>query len=194
MRRETLCYIGLGTFLGCWILQFALPCVFQNCPMQGLLQLTGGTASNFILLNLIFALLAFFIVSLSDSLQSYIRSLRFFRPRIGDILISRGHITEQQLNWALSLQKMRIGELLVHLGCITETELNDALERQKSMRKRIGEILVELGHCSAYDVEWAAERVHQKLGKILLDWGLIHRDELHAALGKQWYGRNFSTY
>ena len=130
MRRETLCYIGLGTFLGCWLLQFTLPYVVHSSPMNQLAQLTDGAAVNFILLNLIFAVLAFAIVSFSITLHSFFCSLRLFRPRIGDILIRGGHITQEQLRWALSLQKMRIGELLVHLGCITETELNDALSRQ----------------------------------------------------------------
>ncbi len=194
MRRDTIGYIGLGTFLGCWLMQLTLPCMVQDSPMHGLLRLTDGTASNFILLNLIFAFLAFSMVSVTESIFSYVRSLRMFRPKLGELLIKNGHITEQQLNWALSLQKMRIGELLIHLGCITEKELNEALEQQKKMRKRLGEILVELGHCSAYDVQWAAERVHQKLGKILVDSGLIQKDELHAALGKQWYGRTFSNF
>jgi hypothetical protein len=189
MQRITLGYIGLGTFLGCWLLQFTLPYLVQDSPMHQMAQITDGAVSSFILLNLIFAVLAFAIVSFSITLHSFVCSLKFFRPRIGDILIQGGHITRQQLELALSLQKMNTGELLVHIGCLTQSELDEALERQRHIPKRLEEILVELRHCSAHDVQWAEERVGLKLGEILVEWGFIRRDELHAALGKLWFGR-----
>ena len=194
MRQNTRTHIGVGTFLGCWVLQISLPCMVQDCPVNGLLQLTDGVVSNFILLNLIFAFLSIFIVSVLEGAHAHIRSLKRFRPKIGELLLQRGHITEKQLSRALSLQKMRIGEVLVHMGCISQSELNEALKRQKQNPKRLGDILVELGSCTAHDVQRAAERVHQKLGKILVGWGLIQKDELHTALGKQWYGRTFTHY
>jgi type IV pilus assembly protein PilB len=54
--------------------------------------------------------------------------------RIGEVLISYGYITEEQLNFALGLQKQdrkkRLAELLVELGYITEAQKLEALAKR----------------------------------------------------------------
>ena len=53
--------------------------------------------------------------------------------RLGDMLISRGVISEDQLNKALELQKTqgkRLGQTLVDNGFITEEQLIDTLREQ----------------------------------------------------------------
>jgi type IV pilus assembly protein PilB len=50
--------------------------------------------------------------------------------------------------------KPRIGELLVKNGIITEAQLKKALVLQKEQEKRLGEILIELGHLSSKDLVW----------------------------------------
>lgn len=52
-------------------------------------------------------------------------------PRIGDILLKTGDITEEELNGALRLQERRIGEILVDEGLVTENKVKAALEIQK---------------------------------------------------------------
>ncbi len=55
------------------------------------------------------------------------------RLRLGDMLISMGLLSEEQLNEALGLQKerhMRLGELLIADGYITEAQLINALKDQ----------------------------------------------------------------
>lgn len=50
--------------------------------------------------------------------------------RLGDILVSKGIITEEQLELALKQQKeqkLLLGEMLVAMGCITQDKLNDVL-------------------------------------------------------------------
>ncbi|MFQ9872157.1 MAG: hypothetical protein ACLRVT_03800 [Oscillospiraceae bacterium] len=53
--------------------------------------------------------------------------------RLGDLLISNGLITEQQLNEALTIQKQvqkRLGTVLIEYGFISEPQLIEALELQ----------------------------------------------------------------
>lgn len=50
--------------------------------------------------------------------------------------------------------KPRIGELLVKNGIITEAQLKEALVLQKEQKKKLGEILIELGHLSSKDLVW----------------------------------------
>jgi type IV pilus assembly protein PilB len=56
--------------------------------------------------------------------------------RLGDILISEGIITEDQLKEAISLQERegkKIGEILVNLGYVTEEQIVIALSKQLSI-------------------------------------------------------------
>ncbi|MGE0709959.1 MAG: DUF4388 domain-containing protein [Planctomycetota bacterium] len=50
-------------------------------------------------------------------------------------------------------RRMRLGDLLVSSGKITSEDLDLALKLQKQSRKRLGEILVEEGFCEEGDVE-----------------------------------------
>ena len=53
--------------------------------------------------------------------------------RLGDLLVSVGLINEEQLNYALQLQKEtkeRLGTVLIDRGIITEKQLIEALQMQ----------------------------------------------------------------
>lgn len=50
--------------------------------------------------------------------------------------------------------KPRIGELLVKNGIITEAQLKEALVLQKEQETKLGEILIKLGHLSSKDLVW----------------------------------------
>lgn len=55
------------------------------------------------------------------------------RVRIGDLLLSQGMITQQQLDTALSEQKIRktkLGETLIALGYVSQKDFSDVLSRQ----------------------------------------------------------------
>lgn len=77
----------------------------------------------------------------------YVETLRFYRKggahplkqnvRIGDVLISRGFLTDEQLGSALQVQKAdnskRLGEVLIAMGYITEDQLLIALADRLSL-------------------------------------------------------------
>ncbi len=50
--------------------------------------------------------------------------------------------------------KPRIGELLVKNGIITEAQLKEALALQEKQEAKLGEILIKLGHLSSKDLVW----------------------------------------
>ena len=55
------------------------------------------------------------------------------RPRLGDVLIRSGALTEEQLDHALAQQARNhrpLGELLIKLGYITDDKMRQALARQ----------------------------------------------------------------
>jgi type IV pilus assembly protein PilB len=57
--------------------------------------------------------------------------------RLGEFLVSKAHITTQQLNDALKLQKEqggRLGEVLVKIGAVTEETILEALSQQFGIR------------------------------------------------------------
>ena len=58
---------------------------------------------------------------------------RIIKKRIGELLIERGAITQQQLQQALALQKKKggqIGQVLVQLGFVSEEQVAQALTVQ----------------------------------------------------------------
>ena len=66
--------------------------------------------------------------------------------RLGDILISDGLLTQEQLEEALAQQKQtheRLGAVLIEYGYITEKELIDALRNQLG----IDFLLQHIGQC-----------------------------------------------
>ena len=190
MRRTTHFYIGIGAFLGCWLLLFVLPCIVRNCPLSELLRLTDGISANFLVLNMIFAGVAILVVLAADTAAVYLRRFRPFRPKLGEVLVYRGYVTAEQLEAALRIQKMRTGDLLCQMGCLTDRRLQEALRlQQKGDSRRIGEILMHLGYASAQDVQRGLAALDRKLGRILIDMGLIQKSQLRTVLGRLWYAR-----
>lgn len=87
---------------------------------------------------------------LEDALQEQVRT----GAKIGNILVSRGLLTEAELHVALRFQSnlgeplscpLRLGEVLIAAGVITRAQLESAIELQKQTGKKLGEVLVEHG-------------------------------------------------
>jgi type IV pilus assembly protein PilB len=67
---------------------------------------------------------------------------------LGQLLIDRGLITRRQLHLLLDWAKMRprLGEMLIKAGSISDAQLRRALEEQPSFGLPLGETLVKLGY------------------------------------------------
>lgn len=75
--------------------------------------------------------------------------------RLGEVLIKSDRITAEQLHNALNHQKKeskKIGETLKGMGHITAEDLDWALHR---MKRRLGEILIEIGVLSDQELQQA---------------------------------------
>jgi competence protein ComFB len=90
-------------------------------------------------------------------------------PRLGQILLRQGHLTEERLATALAVQK----ELL-----------------DKGVRRTLGEICVEQGWCEMRHIA-EAMRIQQEhifnataLGQVLIDIGALSLEQLEEALEK----------
>ena len=72
------------------------------------------------------------LVEHHDNLDDEDADIQF--KRLGEILVMRGELTEEQLNEALGTQK-QIGEILVDKGLISEDKLHSALQEQEHLKK-----------------------------------------------------------
>ncbi len=115
------------------------------------------------------------------------------RMKIGEILLSQGYITEEQLQEALEEHKrtgISLGTVLVNMGAISEEDLTGVLGKQMALaqRKRLGELLVEQGALTEQQLEHALaeqKRTGWKLGHCLVHMRIITDEKLTEILAAQ---------
>jgi len=100
-------------------------------------------------------------------------------------LNSKGYITEEELDKALSEQRVRLGEVLVRSDRITAEQLHIALGHQNKESIKIGEICKKMGYITSEDLNWALNRMKRRLGEILIEIGVLKDNELQHALALQ---------
>ncbi len=119
-------------------------------------------------------------------------------PLFGELLLRLGLCTEAQLEEALALQKLtdqRVGEVLITLGYVTREELQAALLEEMGLAgdgptpvPRLGEMLVKLHHATREQVDRALEvqrRSGQRLGEVLVELGYCSYKQVYEALALQ---------
>lgn len=121
----------------------------------------------------------------------------FLRARLGDILLGAAAITEHQLLRALLEQERSgepLGEILVRQGVISLAVREGALGFQRTLssplreRLRLGRMLLEAGMVDAVTLEAAIGRqrgARVKLGDALLEMGAITQEVLETFLRRQ---------
>ena len=115
------------------------------------------------------------------------------RKKLGEILISQGLITEEQLLIALKEHKrtgISIGTVLVKLGFISDDDLSSVLGQQIHLdqKKRIGEVLLEQGLLTEEQLQAGLEeqrKTGMQLGKCLVNLGFISENKLVDVLSAQ---------
>jgi len=190
MDQKVKWQLVIAIFALCWMFYLMLPSLSAQRDVSHLFEPFSSEPANLVFLMIIFLAFAVGLTDVSEMAYRYVRRLKWFRPRLGEILITRGYITKQELEDALEEQHLRLGDVLVASGRIADTELEQALKVQKAQpSKRLGALLIDLGHCTEKDVQWAYNRINRKLGKILVDKGLLTDFDLKRVLGRMWYGR-----
>ena len=91
-----------------------------------------------------------------------------------------------------------LGEILNKLGLVEETDIAEALEEQQNLRtRRVGEILADQAEIPQPYFEQAIDKVTRKahkksqlrIGEILIEAGLVTRQQIDEALQKQSLGK-----
>jgi len=110
--------------------------------------------------------------------------------KLGEILVTAGVVTEEQLLSALDLQnenKKPLGEILITQGYASREKLEAALARQHG--SRLGEILIEDKNITFEQLRHALniqKDTAQTLGDILIGLGHITEEILIVARSKQY--------
>jgi hypothetical protein len=143
---------------------------------------------NFVLLSFILLIAALTLHVLTCFSLKILLSTKWFKPKLGNVVLREGYLTKEQLNEALDEQRLRIGEILVQSGRLSNERLNQTLERQKKVYAPLGQILKDLGYATSEDVEWALSKMGRKLGEILREKRILTTEDLAWLLGQQKFG------
>lgn len=110
---------------------------------------------------------------------------------IGELLVSRGYVTIEQVQSALLIQSdkphLRIGEIMLAMGLITIEQLDTILSDHLS-HQFIGSLLLSQGFISQDQLANATnvqENSNRKFGEILLELGYITEYQLNRLLNTQ---------
>lgn len=182
MTSKTKSYIFIAFFSVCVVLFLTLPNFPVCCEFFNSFDLFGHDHDNFIFLMVAFVFISYLMTELTVYANGFISRMSWQTPKIGNIMVSQGYITREELYQALKEQSLRIGEILVQNGRITPQQLDNALAIQKKMKCRLGQVLTELGYLKEEDIRWALNMTHRRLGKILRDKNLLTDYDLTCAL------------
>ena len=144
--------------------------------------------ANFVFICFIFLLVAWCVYGILDFCYTALMRSKWFKPKLGEVLLDEGFVTEQELEEALAEQQMKLGEILLQQGSITQAQLKETLEEQSRAYKRLGVILRERGYVTDKDIQRALAQSSRRLGQILEEKGFVRGYELHLGLGRQRFG------
>ena len=113
--------------------------------------------------------------------------------KLGEILLSQGLITDEQLEKAVKQQSatgQTLGAVLVSSGAISAQDLNSILGEQIQVdsKKRIGEVLIEQGIINDEQLNEALKQqkiLGKKLGEVLVSLGFVSENKLIDILSAQ---------
>jgi len=110
--------------------------------------------------------------------------------KLGDLLLTEGLLTEEQLNRAIEYQEKvggRLGDIVVDLGLVTKERLEPVVGRQNE-KGRLGDLLVEAGAITPEQLETALEFQRKSgglLGDILTSLRFIEPELLYRYIANQ---------
>jgi len=110
--------------------------------------------------------------------------------KLGELLVTNGLLTEEQLVSALREQaknRRLLGEIIIESGYTTKEKIDAVLARQ--FGSILGEILIKTGHVSFEQLQNAMEDQKSStktLGEILIDRGYVSEVDLMVGLSQQY--------
>jgi len=173
-----------------FILEVSLS-IFPDCFLDQLAKTSQNDSINFFVVMISCLISAFILVELISFCYAKLIKLqkRMFVPKLGEVMIYRGYITEKELQEALSEQRLRLGEVLIKAGFITTEQLEHALDYQKAVKMKIGEVLRELGYSTDENIIWALRKMNRRLGEIFVEKGFFTKNEISRVLARMRYER-----
>lgn len=131
--------------------------------------------------------------------ENAVRAAAGARKMLGELLLQAGHITNDQLELAITEQRRsgeKLGEVLVRMGLLTEHQLTHVLYFQQNQGApkpstgplRLGEILISKGYISRYQLEDALYKQTlsgKKLGEVLIEEGYAEHHHIRHGIRLQ---------
>jgi hypothetical protein len=193
MNIREKCILFIATFCALYIgfyLEVSLS-IFPDGPLDQLANVSQNGSFNFLIVMIACLIGAFILLELIILCYAKLIKLRkkIFVPKLGEVMVSRGYVTKEQLKEALSEQRLRLGEVLIKAGLITTEQLEHALDYQKVEKKKLGEILRELGYSTDEKIIWALRKMNRRLGEIFVEKGFYTKIEINRVLARMRYKR-----
>jgi hypothetical protein len=123
---------------------------------------------------------------------------------LGQILVEKAYISEEQLQLALTAQKNAsdkeyrpLGDILVLMGVLSESQLQEALNEQPEFKHEpIGQILVKYGLITEWQlahalcIQFEPGRPHVNLGALMVELGYTTQDAIEETMLKHFKQRH----
>jgi hypothetical protein len=188
MRSKTKFNILLAVFFGILLSYLFLINSSPSCWLTHLCGLSSSVTFNCLFLIFSSLFVAWLFSEFIDLCYKKALEIKWRRSKLGEIFVSEGYVTEEDLREALQEQNLRIGEVLVRAGRITAEQLEHALDRQRKVPAKLGDILKALEYSTDEDIDWALDNRGKKLGEILVRNDVISLYDLNESLALQRYG------
>lgn len=95
-----------------------------------------------------------------ETLEGLLREQAGSHKRLGELLVEKGMISQEDLDKALENQQILLGEVLVKHNYISGEHLELALKQQRETFQPLGEILIQSGWVTAQEMEQALKEQH----------------------------------
>lgn len=151
-------------------------------PLSSLVEFTGSKKLGTILLKM---------GAISETDLEQALKIKNDNPEklLGEIIVEKGFSTKYQVNYALDEQRKenRLGVLLISSGIIRQEQLDDALSTQKMTGNKLGNILIEKSYCNEIQINNALkfQKRDNRLGTLLVRHNFISETELQNAIDIQ---------
>ena len=188
MRARTKACIILTVFFAILLSYLLIVCLSPQCSLARLSHICQSVPANCIVLIFFSFIIAVGLAEIIDLCFKKFLEIKWRRSKLGEILVSEGYITEEELREALTEQGLRIGEVLVRDGRITAEQLEHALNHQRKVPGKLGEILKDLAYSTDEDINWALNRTEERLGEIFLERRVLTDYDWSSSLALQRYG------
>jgi len=165
-----------------FLVAYLLLPIFPGGGFADLLDVFEEPTVNFIFLIVAFLSLALLLTIIFHVFWCVASGKKSGALRIGEIMVSEGFITPEDLQAALREQALTLGEFLVASKRLKPEQRDFALKAQKRTKRRIGEILKQLGYATQEDIDWAIKQMERRLGEILKDKQVVSDYDLTCAL------------